>query len=40
MDGVTAAKIRALRSPDPYKAKGIKYMEEVIKRKVGKTGAS
>jgi large subunit ribosomal protein L6 len=38
--GMTAANIRALRSPDPYKAKGIKYVEEVIKRKVGKTGAS
>ncbi len=38
--GQTAAQIRALRVPDPYKAKGIKYAEETIKRKVGKTGAS
>jgi large subunit ribosomal protein L6 len=37
--GMTAANIRALRSPDPYKAKGIKYVEEVIKRKVGKQAA-
>ena len=36
----TAAKIRELRPPEPYKGKGIKYVEEVIKRKVGKTGAT
>jgi large subunit ribosomal protein L6 len=37
--GRTAAKIRGLRSPEPYKGKGIKYSEEIIKRKAGKTGA-
>jgi large subunit ribosomal protein L6 len=37
--GATAAKIRAFRKPEPYKGKGIKYVEEQIKRKVGKTGA-
>ena len=36
--GQTAAEIRKLRVPDPYKAKGIKYADEVIKRKVGKAG--
>ncbi|MEP6994151.1 MAG: 50S ribosomal protein L6 [Acidobacteriota bacterium] len=36
--GQTAAEIRKLRVPDPYKAKGIKYANEVIKRKVGKAG--
>src|SRR5215510_8144582 len=34
--GQTAAKLRALREPDPYKGKGIKYSDEVIRRKVGK----
>jgi large subunit ribosomal protein L6 len=38
--GQTAAKVRELRPPEPYKGKGVKYMEEVIKRKVGKAGAS
>ena len=38
--GETASKIRAIRPPEPYKGKGIKYVEEVIKRKVGKTGAA
>jgi large subunit ribosomal protein L6 len=38
--GVTAAKIRDIRPPEPYKGKGIKYLEEVIRRKVGKTGAA
>jgi large subunit ribosomal protein L6 len=37
--GETAAKLRRFRSPDIYKAKGVKYAEEVIKTKVGKTGA-
>jgi large subunit ribosomal protein L6 len=37
--GQTAAKIRALRKPEPYKGKGIKYTEEKIRRKVGKAGA-
>lgn len=38
--GRTAAKVRALRPPEPYKGKGIKYAEETIRRKVGKTGAA
>jgi len=38
--GETAAKIRGFRAPEPYKGKGIKYVEETIKRKVGKTGAA
>ncbi len=38
--GETASKIRSIRPPEPYKGKGIKYVEEVIKRKVGKTGAA
>lgn len=37
--GQVAAEIRRLRPPDPYKAKGIKYSDEVLKRKVGKAGA-
>jgi large subunit ribosomal protein L6 len=37
--GQVAAEIRALRKPEPYKGKGIKYAEEVIRRKVGKAGA-
>jgi large subunit ribosomal protein L6 len=36
--GQTAAKIRSFRSPEPYKGKGIKYSDEVILRKAGKTG--
>ena len=36
--GQTAAEIRKLRIPDPYKAKGVKYANEVIRRKVGKAG--
>ncbi len=38
MVGEMAARIRALRVPDPYKAKGIKYAEERIKKKAGKAG--
>ncbi|PYM77610.1 MAG: 50S ribosomal protein L6 [Candidatus Rokuibacteriota bacterium] len=34
--GQTAAKLRALRKPDPYKGKGIRYANEVVRRKVGK----
>jgi large subunit ribosomal protein L6 len=34
--GQTAAEIRSLRAPDPYKGKGIKYSDEVIRRKAGK----
>ncbi|RMH15594.1 MAG: 50S ribosomal protein L6 [Acidobacteria bacterium] len=37
--GQVAAEIRRLRPPDPYKAKGIRYSDEVIRRKVGKAGA-
>ena len=36
--GQYAAEIREKRAPDPYKGKGIKYADEVIRRKVGKTG--
>jgi large subunit ribosomal protein L6 len=35
--GLTAAQIRSLRPPEPYGGKGIKYAEEVIRRKAGKT---
>ena len=38
--GQTAAKVRELRPPEPYKGKGVKYVEEIIKRKVGKAGAT
>jgi len=38
--GLAAAKLRSFRVPDPYKQKGIKYAEEIIKKKVGKTGAA
>jgi large subunit ribosomal protein L6 len=37
--GSTAATIRGFRKPEPYKGKGIKYAEERIRRKVGKSGA-
>lgn len=36
--GQVAAEIRALKKPEPYKGKGIKYADEVILRKAGKTG--
>jgi large subunit ribosomal protein L6 len=36
--GETAAKLRKLRKTDPYKAKGVKYRGEVIRRKAGKAG--
>ena len=39
MLGQVAANIRALRKPDPYKNKGIRYTGEVLRKKVGKTGA-
>lgn len=38
--GQVAAKIRAIRKPEPYKGKGIKYSDEHIQRKAGKTAAS
>lgn len=37
--GQVAADIRSLRKPDPYKHKGVRYTGEVLKKKVGKTGA-
>lgn len=36
--GNTAAKVRAVRPPEPYKGKGIRYQGEAVRRKVGKTG--
>jgi large subunit ribosomal protein L6 len=36
--GQVAANIRSIRKPEPYKGKGIKYTEEVIRRKAGKAG--
>ncbi len=36
--GNTAAKIRAVRPPEPYKGKGIRYAGEAVRRKAGKTG--
>ncbi|MDB9539365.1 50S ribosomal protein L6 [Anabaenopsis tanganyikae CS-531] len=38
--GNTAAKIRAVRPPEPYKGKGIRYAGEAVRRKAGKTGKS
>jgi len=40
MLGQVAANIRALRKPDPYKNKGIRYTGEALRKKVGKTGAA
>ena len=36
--GETAANIRKIRKPEPYKGKGVRYAGEVVRRKVGKTG--
>lgn len=36
--GNVAAKIRDFRRPEPYKGKGVKYADEVVRRKAGKTG--
>lgn len=36
--GEVAAKIRKIRPPEPYKGKGIKYLDEVVRRKAGKAG--
>jgi len=36
--GQAAADIRGFRKPEPYKGKGVKYTNEVIRRKAGKTG--
>ena len=38
--GQLVSKIRGTRPPEPYKGKGVKYLEETLKRKEGKTGAS
>jgi len=38
--GQTAARIRDIRKPEPYKGKGIRYIDEHIVRKVGKAGAA
>jgi large subunit ribosomal protein L6 len=38
--GQVAANIRALRKPDPYKNKGVRYTGEALKKKVGKSGAT
>jgi large subunit ribosomal protein L6 len=40
MLGKTASEIRAIKKPEPYKGKGIKYMDEVIRRKAGKTASA
>ena len=37
--GETAAQIRKLKKPEPYKGKGVKYLEEVLRHKAGKTAA-
>jgi large subunit ribosomal protein L6 len=37
--GQVAAEMRSLRPPDPYKNKGVRYLGERLKKKVGKTGA-
>jgi large subunit ribosomal protein L6 len=37
--GQTAARIRTLRPPDSYKGKGVRYSDEVVRKKAGKTGA-
>ena len=37
--GRAAAKIRSFRPPEPYKGKGVKYIDEIIRRKEGKSGA-
>jgi large subunit ribosomal protein L6 len=37
--GQVAAELRGLRPPEPYKGKGIRYSDEIVRRKAGKTGA-
>jgi large subunit ribosomal protein L6 len=37
--GAVAAKLRSFRPPEPYKGKGVKYSDEHIRRKAGKSGA-
>ena len=36
--GETAAQIRRFRPPDPYKGKGVRYADEIVRKKVGKAG--
>ena len=38
--GAVASKIRSFRKPEPYKGKGIRYIDEYVRRKAGKTAAS
>jgi large subunit ribosomal protein L6 len=38
--GQFASEIRKVRSPEPYKGKGIRYADETVRRKVGKTGVA
>jgi large subunit ribosomal protein L6 len=38
--GQIAADIRGVRPPEPYKGKGIRYSDEVVRRKAGKSGAT
>ena len=38
--GQVAADIRELKKPEPYKGKGIRYSDELVRRKVGKAGAT
>ena len=40
MVGAVASKIRSFRKPEPYKGKGIRYIDEYVRRKAGKTAAS
>ncbi len=37
--GMTSARIRSLRKPEPYKGKGIRYVGEIVRKKAGKSGA-
>jgi len=37
--GQVSAKIRSFRKPEPYKGKGVRFVGEVVRRKLGKTGA-
>ena len=39
MVGQVAAKIRSIRPPEPYKGKGVRYTDEFVRRKAGKTAA-
>jgi large subunit ribosomal protein L6 len=38
--GQTAAKIRAFRKPEPYKGKGVRYVDEYVRTKAGKTAGA